>query len=1162
MGADWSSWGPVPEYKRDVSDASNYDHWGYIPIGLKPSQQVWHTYFNEGGAPLNAPQLWPDPRPMLDRWAIADSLPSMILANKLMSGDRYFSGIDDTKQGDMWPAAPKPGVVTQPNTQEWQRLWFEQQQSLAQRSDPTSICNPMNFPFCTMKPMFDGTGEAFDYRGESHTGMDLWARTIDDLYTRFYVNGNVDMLKQINTEDTSAFDPCADPGFLAEIMPVILGLLAGGGFQKILATDMRNVLSELTMNTWSGGTFMFGFFYMRAAMGTFGTEERNLDYATFCIALPAGLSIGDLLINQGTINAQPSTLYIAGCALSYFVVYPAVRGILALPGPLSFVLKLVFGMLDVVGTFICRLFAPKPDSCAAVDGTGQKIFPDARRWDAASIAAKLTDEIRSEEGWQRDDPRSEFAFKALLTGPAMMDVARPPQSQNFMWANGVSNPLGNIYAPRSEQTDWGPGQYFGPGSTYGWDGSVGGWMDVADNNSYSCQNWDVMRTNTHEAKRTPKTQQVKNRFDEWVDHIRISANNPAALAHAGIGKPYSAIPGWKGGVGGLEKTVMWKTDAQWLEFIDEVYSAKDIPTRYKAIAGWQDVYAQPSDPVITLWLTANEFAYTYIALKTNKTLVQLWQYLEALPITATPELTSATLYAIAATQDSPDIAAFWANAPGDIRDLAVAFPPPKTKDGTVLPFGAWKVNRNWHKAAPLQPIADKNSICKTSLQIIRNPLLATEQNLTLLQLYRMIDGTITNVMACPTCSQDDLAILLSYRVSLDAVLEFPYTGGVGNLCQMLVLGFKWSDQSMSACLQELATPLINQSELNSYLTTVFLTKPIDKSGRDWSAEIAAWQKVDGHFDNSTLMCEVVTSLTSLVDPPLPGPIAAPIYGSGPVFEDPPHTVPGMGHPGPFQHLTDPFDKTKLWGALQHLIMDPIGGGPTPGPQQPSFQDLSFPWEKSAGDPLKHLSSSPWDRTSDPLQHMSFPWDRTRHVGTTGPNPPPGTTGPLGPPIGLTNAPSVAQAIITYLGTGVQLPKLPANMPATIGSGPLFFASWGDLRLSCQGNAVDQAKLYAILQLFACLYGQPTSYGVGQWVALVFDQQKLSFESAAYLLQFLNTFTFANPDFESARQVFFSLMTDAQGQNQSTPVSSMLHWANPILDASANFWTPPCPPSII
>lgn len=1015
MGNSIIAWGPKPLLERDLAKG-NYDYWGYLPQTplLKPSQHVWATYFwPDGQNRMNLnrntrtgmydwPQLYGIPETLLQgvttqrfettatiplRWANLGGYPT--------EDNVYPSVQAGPGNGDGGPNWWPPGT----EVINWTAQWVDEKKYGGPSPGQLPICNPENFPNCTMRPILHAENIFTDWANQEWKAGELWAQTIDNLYDKFYVNGNVDALSQINTQDTSAYDPCNKPGFLAQIGPILMGWISGGLFQKFLAADLRNTLSNNTMIAWGAGTFFIGYFLMRAALDVFGAEDTNLWWSSTSFAVPMGMTIGDYIISKGTANASPQVIYWVSVLGSMITIRPIAQRLLSLPAPLSFVLGLIGTIFTFIGDFVCRLTNPIPDACAVGKDSDPKdperLFADARRWDAPSIAAKLTDEICSLEGWDRDDPRAEFAFKAFLTGPAMLDAARPPNSEQMpMWTvRGHGNPLGSIYEPVASQ--WiSPNaneiQYGSQAdSVAGWDGNVGGYWSIANHNSFACQNWEIMRFDEFAPElQTPEAQYVKDTFTKWIKSVRDAANVPGNLIHAGIGRETSAIPNWKDGRDAFEKLRAGWDRQQWLNFINgPVVNAKTFDARYALLGRLYDDVTEPKDQDVADWIWANQQAYGLLALKDDKgpsDVFKLFRGQLNLP-TEDPRL-SAWLYAVTATVEV-DIASWWFNKSEEaIRTAMYKYDPP----GNGLPFGSLKAVivgpvtklpppvTHGHPSIPLGPVADPNSACAVNIANLRNAP-SNLQNNSIANWLNIFDSVVNAPSSCKTCSLPHLNIAFGYKLAFEAArtqsVDNNYPG-IGSVLAFLQ-GLGWSEQSMAAMVQELQVPIANQSEVNEWMGPggPFWNRT-PWNGTDYAPLLAKLRALDGHFDTTSNICKTETSLT-----PLPFWQGALAFLFTPQEERPAAfsllVNPKGEDPGAYSSLFNPQDERP--GAFSSLI--------NPNNEPPDLRHVWYPEQPLPGLP-QHIY---WPTPPPTLKHTQAPptWppEDTWRVLKTLPGPP-------------------------------------------------------------------------------------------------------------------------------------------------------------------------------
>jgi hypothetical protein len=944
MGVGYSGWNYVPLYQRSTSEQRNYDHWGFIPSGFKPSQHVWHTYYSDaqGAQRLNAPKE-DDNRPMAEKYGIVDSLTEGIYAAEMrQTKDVPWSGtnLSAPVEGNVWPNYEE--MVEHPQY-DWWTQW-ELQQKYNGNAEPGALCNPMNFPNCTMAPITKSMPQFRDYLGELHVGEELYVDTIDKLYKDFYLANDLNVFKsEINTTDPSDYDPCADPGFLAQMGPIILGGLTGGLFQKLFAPDLRNTLSNQSMIAWSVGTFAFGLFYMRAAMDVYGPEQQNMTLAGLSLSLPAGFTFGDYLINQGTFyNAQPNTIY-AGSLLGFgLLVNPALVGILRLPAPITFVLHLVGGVLNFLSTAWCKMTA-QLNACTATDKDGGLLYPDARIWDAPSIAAMLTEEVRAQEGWSKDDPRTEFAFNAFLTGPAILDAARPANSTNpalkaLFQRRGHGNPFGSIYGVRAEQQE-GPlipdghkMKYGGSASYAGWDGAEQAW-DLSNHNVYACQNWDSLRNNLM-TNPNQESQQLKVTFDEWTKAVRDAANVHTNIRHAGIGHDSSGIPGWKGGAGTLTGLLKTLSQTEWNAFIMQVYEAPSMQERYALVANLNATTILPKDEAQSLWINGNELAYTFLQLKSGKTAADVWAYMQTWQMQSL-QARSAMLYAMSATT-SPELYAFWDAAPEEMKTAAKAFDPPAGLPyGFTPPIVSKPINlpppkEHWHWAIGMNPPQDSGSACDVFLQKLRGQ--REFQQMPIASWARSCSQMVDMEINCKLCSKAQMCTIFAYFLAFSSYDVGGGGAGVGYVvAELEKLG--WSDNSIGAALLELQTPIGgNQTPIAEWMKEPMFWARGMWGGKSYTDKVFELLKNDHYYDETANVCAQLTPFDPLQPPPPQDPISYPIPGTLkhldliPLHYTPPPPEPPISYPIPgllkwLQHNLTPLPPPppqKVPGALKGL----------------------------------------------------------------------------------------------------------------------------------------------------------------------------------------------------------------------------------------------------
>lgn len=202
-------------------------------------------------------------------------------------------------------------------------------------------------------------------------------------------------------------------------------------------------------------------------------------------------------------------------------------------------------------------------------------FPDARKWDVSSLAAKVTDIICAEESWQRDDPRAMFVFRGLVTGPSMLQAATLPEDMPGIYKNWYVNPIGSVMQvdamaqnPTSYWTynggdnipNLGSAAYFSNGwvennlSITGSDSTSDAWKSLKDHNRYACNNFDVIWKggestadadgNENQGDQVASDELFAANLKKWAYALRDAAHDPNNLVKQGIIPGLANTPGY------------------------------------------------------------------------------------------------------------------------------------------------------------------------------------------------------------------------------------------------------------------------------------------------------------------------------------------------------------------------------------------------------------------------------------------------------------------------------------------------------------------------------------------------------------------------------------------------------------------------------------------
>jgi len=685
------------------SDNPAYDAWGYKPASLaKPTQHTYTTYYSKGGAAANYPA---PPNSEFEQYGMTNShlalwgnaQPYNSVAKVLQSTDDLgfysvgpFTG-DGFRASNVFPGSEYAskhklfwaGVHRQPDVKPMTKAWLPNGPS----GSKYGICVPSTYPDCDMTLLAAGDPSVGLYDGTVVTGVEDWRQGIDDAYTQAYVNGGFDaLIEETNTTDTSITDPCEGPGFLVQITN---SLLAVGGlalYTWLLDPELTDLISAEQRFAIAMGCLLGTYYWANSTSGDFGDPKENLFIAQQAIGIPVSWAFVDYTQQQWEVfPLQPPLPLLGGIALSYLFVGDLIGVVLDKVGFLRDLWGLASDILNIVSSFVCRITSGSYDACA--DNAAN---PKARRWDAASLAGMLVDEIRSDEGWDRDDPRAEFCYKALLSSPAFMDIGRWDPNRPPIWMTQPTNFLGSIYARDDIQalnqmlavegvTKPGEMLYLF-GDIGGWDGARSGILDTAQYNNFACQNWELLRNaNFTAAKGTNKPQvafearQVKYYFDEWVKRLKVAANDPTNLARA------NKIPGWSGELA-FDPSKNNPTQLQIEYAMLWVIQAADFVERLKVLQDFMGSYRLPpeDDNHYATYFTWNLRIYRDLASNPDFSANELWEsFFSKFPTETTEERDYLSLILRAVGGCLPNaIRAYWMRAPKAMYDAANAAPAP------------------------------------------------------------------------------------------------------------------------------------------------------------------------------------------------------------------------------------------------------------------------------------------------------------------------------------------------------------------------------------------------------------------------------------------------------------------------------------------------------
>ena len=809
MGAGQS----VPPWQYDYNRGADYDEKGWIPPGLTyPTHYAYSTFQNHGAAAM---QKDFGTGPPIGAWALGEPVVNAFGSSTVQTpgGEGWYEGI----------VVPKVHVQAAPA-----QTWIN-----------TNYVTPDTFPEGDMTAMRNAAPVVELYDGTIINTMDEWVNSLDRAYEKAYVAGGFDALQLVNEDDTSTYDPCDNPGFFEILFPIVTACGCTFVYKRYGSPIVTNVVSAPFDAAMQVGTFGFGFNLAKAFLEAYNEPSIYFKRASQFLLYPSigalGAYAGDQVFFSTETAASETTFQAAGALVSVAITGQFVNQVAkTLENSLFFATLILGGVAFImkgVSKLWCQLTTDSFDGCRDFD-----TFPKARRWDVVSIAGKLADEAREQEGWTRDDPRSEFVFRALATGPEIMMLDTKPGIPNLYEQQRFVNPLGAIYGG-----DWemhpgyditATGITWKVGSIHGWDGNVAGGLDAANNNLFACQNWDVLRHGKQQNP-TPGCKRIAQRFDEWIGNwedpehemgkLVLAAQNPANLLKM------RDIPGWNNSLPEMQScgTVILTT-LKAISFAGRTASAQ-LP------------YTECSIEGANLWLDYNNTAYYWLSQqKAMPTVFEFWQAVQSGDVFTTeqPEL-SAALYAITALKTNVpnnEILRFWNQPlPQDLYNAMTAYPPP---NAAFLPHGVFhdpgnrglitkptnlQVSSVTNLKLPLtnltfpDPVSEEMS-CQEMLQDVQygreHSNISLDAMTALIKTY--LDKGIYN--GCSRCDVDTIGIMGTYLMCI-------VTQDVEEFINTVKNTYSWTDASIAMSMQVLLAydQLQNQQVLRGLLEKMVAT---------------------------------------------------------------------------------------------------------------------------------------------------------------------------------------------------------------------------------------------------------------------------------------------------------------------------------------------------
>ncbi len=502
----------VPLWLNPAGTPSDYDMWGYIPPGMEaPPQHTTSQLYDWG---------FPDTKGLrtssYTKNGYSDNLQQI-----------YYVG----QQNDVLstfgskPVSADNVANVELGTTYNANAFFGSTQSLGGWKPTETTCNPLNYPGCDMSSMRQQAPTVTPYAGwwqvvgtwdnewnpkpkqapgETIVVMDRYISKVEQ-HVANYAAGKYDNLDQVCTKDTSAYDPCTT-GFFEKILPFIVGT-AGLVVLKVYGTEFLTFLPAQSLGFVYLTTFST-LYSIGAAAEEFSLGKKDglwtddVNAAAGSLTLGAGAIVASYQL-AGQTYVLPATI---GAALAsklllqrfaFYALAPAVgsAGVLvAVPVMIMHWFEKLFCWLSNAGLSACDDFG---ENAGGTSGG----FPDARRWDVASLAAKLTDIACDENGWARDTPQAKFVYRGLVLNPQWMQAATTTSdvtAGNTLWdkTNRMVNPLG-LAAPIHElggtdvgSTAW--NQVWTSKQSVFTGADETSKDPITDTNRFACQNFDIL----------------------------------------------------------------------------------------------------------------------------------------------------------------------------------------------------------------------------------------------------------------------------------------------------------------------------------------------------------------------------------------------------------------------------------------------------------------------------------------------------------------------------------------------------------------------------------------------------------------------------------------------------------------------------------------------
>lgn len=499
----------------DGGNQTTWDHWGYVPEGvLHPAQHLAAlSYRDTGGKPWTNYGAW----------------------TRAMQPTQIF-GKDLFTPHDSWQASVQNGyvkTVLQPfKATGNSNVFFATSAQLP-------LCTPDNFPNCS-----------FDQISQNNMQAQSLVQVQDDFTLKYlgnvisdqvdaYRHGELTYVDNLNSQDTSTYvSACDGPSLLDEILPVACGAVVVVAKTRFLDPELvvlglpSDASFALTLNA-----YLAGYYLGKQAILPFGQDEANGYKAAMCIARGAGYVTTSYFVQNANLQpiAQLGVSLLSAEIVANVVGVPLAVYIDKAVGLTSAPMRAITSAWRTVQSWLCHWSQGTVIAC-----DDAKAFPDARRWSIAELAAKLTDELCAEEGWQRNSPHAQYAMKAFLASPtwvtAGMNLGVNGEGNNHTYDNtAMQNVTWNLAGEVVQTSFWGgqnAGQQFGISDVQNPDvTSVNNDASgFANANMIACQNYDILMAGTGQGTAGADPALAMNfatNLKRWKESVRKSAWDPS-----------------------------------------------------------------------------------------------------------------------------------------------------------------------------------------------------------------------------------------------------------------------------------------------------------------------------------------------------------------------------------------------------------------------------------------------------------------------------------------------------------------------------------------------------------------------------------------------------------------------------------------------------------